>query len=262
MMDLGISGRGALVLGGGGGLGSAIAKSLAREGVKVAVADLVEAAADKTVAAIRESGGEATAVSWDLADHAAMESTMDDLEKSHWSVDILVNITGGPPPSPVTSQTEELWKDQFNAMVLSVIRLTDRLLPGMKERGWGRIITSTSSGILTPIPNLGLSNALRSALVGWSKTLAREVGGYGVTSNLVIPGRIATRRIVFLDEAKAEREGRAVEDVTEESVSSIPVGRYGEPDEYAAAVTFLASASASYITGASIRIDGGLIPSV
>jgi len=261
-MDLGIIGRGALVLGGGGGLGSEIAKSLAREGVKVAVADLVEAAADSTVAAILQEGGEATAVSWDLADHVAMESTIDELEASHWPVDILVNITGGPPPSSVVEQSEELWKEQFNGMVLSVIRLTDRLLPGMKARGWGRIITSTSSGIVTPIPNLGLSNALRSALVGWSKTLAREVGEYGITSNLVIPGRVATRRIVFLDEAKAKREGRPVEDVTKESVASIPVGRYGKPEEYAAAVTFLASAHASYITGTSLRIDGGLIPSV
>lgn len=261
-MDLGIAGKGALVLGGGGGLGGAIAKALASEGVKVAVAGRKEDAANNTVKAIREAGGEAIAVSWDLADLAAMEVEIDNLEKSHWPVDILVNITGGPPPSPVTAQTEQLWKDQFDGMVMSVIKLTDRLLPGMKERGWGRIITSTSSGIVTPIPNLGLSNTLRSALVGWSKTLAREVGGHGITANLVIPGRIATGRIVFLDEAKAEREGREVKDVTDESVSSIPVGRYGEPDEYAAAVTFLASARASYINGTSLRIDGGFIPSV
>lgn len=261
-MDLGISGRGALVLGGGGGLGGAIAKALAGEGVKVAVASLGKEAADNTVTAITDAGGEATAVSWDLADHTAMNTAVDELEKSHWPVDILVNITGGPPPGPVTDQAVQLWRDQFEGMVLSVIRLTDRLLPGMKDRGWGRIITSTSSGIVTPIPNLGLSNALRSALVGWSKSLAREVGGHGITANLVIPGRVATRRIVFLDEAKAEREGREVKDVTDESVSSIPVGRYGEPEEYAAAVTFLASAQASYITGTSIRVDGGLIPSV
>lgn len=261
-MDMGIAGRGALVLGAGGGLGSAIARSLAREGVKVAVADLVEAAAENTAGDIREAGGEATTLSWDLSDLRAMEAAVDELEKEHWHVDILVNITGGPPPSPVTGQTEQLWREQFDGMVLSVIALTDRVLPGMKERGWGRIITSTSSGIVTPIPNLGLSNALRSSLVGWSKTLAREVGAHGVTSNLVIPGRIATRRIVFLDEAKAEREGRDVKDVTAESVASIPVGRYGDPEEYAAAVTFLASERASYITGASLRVDGGLIPSV
>lgn len=261
-MDLGINGRVALVLGGGGGLGGAIARTLAAEGARVVVADLVEAAATSTVTDIREAGGEARSSSWDLADLSAMERAVDGLESDGWQVDILVNITGGPPPSPVTDQSEDLWEEHFKSMVLPVIKLTDRLLPGMKERGWGRIITSTSSGVVVPIPNLGLSNALRSTLLGWSKTLAREVGAHGVTSNVIIPGRIATKRITFLDEKKAEREGRAVQDVADESVSSIPVGRYGEPAEYAAAVAFLASAQASYVTGTMIRVDGGLIPSV
>lgn len=261
-MDLGITGRGALVLGAGGGLGSAIAKALAREGVRVAVGDFVEEAANSTVAAITDEGGEATPAIWDLADLDAMDRVIDDLEASHWPVDIVVNITGGPPPSLVSGQGDEIWRSYFGSMVLPIIHLTDRLLPGMKQRGWGRVITSTSSGIVTPIPNLGLSNALRSSLLGWSKTLAREVGPYGITSNLVVPGRVATKRIVFLDEAKAEREGRDVKDVTAESVSSIPVGRYGDPEEYAAAVAFLASAHAGYITGTTLRVDGGLIPSI
>ncbi|QEE61024.1 SDR family oxidoreductase [Salinibacterium sp. dk2585] len=261
-MDLGITGKGALVLGAGGGLGGAIAKALAREGVRVAVGDFVEDAANGTVAAIREAGGEAVPLIWDLADLAAMDAALDRLEKDHWQVDIVVHITGGPPPSPVSGQSDDVWRDHFNSMVLPIIHLTDRVLPGMKARGWGRIITSTSSGVVTPIPNLGLSNALRSALLGWSKTLAREVGPSGVTANLVVPGRVATKRITFLDEAKAEREGRDVNDVTAESVSSIPVGRYGDPDEYAAAVAFLASVQAGYITGTTLRVDGGLIPSI
>jgi NAD(P)-dependent dehydrogenase (short-subunit alcohol dehydrogenase family) len=127
-------------------------------------------------------------------------------------------------------------------MVLSGFANNDRVLPGMRERHWGRVITSTSSGVVTPIPNLGISNALRSSLLGWSKTLAREVARDGVTANIVVPGRIGTDRIRFLDQAKAQREGRSPEDVANESTSSIPVRRYGDPAEYAAAVAFLASA--------------------
>jgi len=132
----------------------------------------------------------------------------------------------------------------------------------MRAQRWGRIITSTSSGVVAPIPNLGISNALRLSLVGWSKTLAREVASAGITSNIILPGRIATDRIRFLDEAKAKREGRPVEQVIAESTAAIPAGRYGEPDEYADAVTFLASTRAAYITGSVIRVDGGYLPSI
>lgn len=132
----------------------------------------------------------------------------------------------------------------------------------MRASKWGRIITSTSSGVIAPIANLGISNALRLTLVGWSKTLAREVGRDGITANIILPGRIATARIRYLDEEKAKREGRSVESVTEESTGAIPVGRYGRPEEYANAVTFLASGPAAYITGSTIRIDGGLIASI
>jgi 3-oxoacyl-[acyl-carrier protein] reductase len=147
-------------------------------------------------------------------------------------------------------------------MVLPVIALTDRVLPGMKERRWGRIITSASSGVIAPIPNLGLSNSLRSTLVGWSKTLSREVGPYGVTANLILPGRIATDRITYLDEQKAARDDRPVSQVVAESTSAIPLRRYGNPEEYGQVVAFLAGTGASYITGSVIKIDGGLIPSV
>ena len=122
--------------------------------------------------------------------------------------------------------------------------------------------SSTSSGVVAPIPNLAISNALRLSLVGWSKTLAREVGKDGITANIVLPGRIATDRIKFLDEAKAKREGRTVEDVAHESTDTIPLGRYGKPEEYAAVVAFLASERAAYITGSVIRVDGGMIASV
>ena len=261
-MNLGIEGKVALVLGGGGGLGSAIALTLAREGARVAVADLSDTAAEAAAEVIREAGGEAIALAWDLADLESIGAHVGRIEQELGPVDILVNNTGGPPPTAAAGQDQALWLSHFQSMVLSVIAITDRILPGMQARRWGRIITSTSSGVVSPIPNLGISNALRLSLVGWSKTLAREVGGNGITANIVLPGRIATSRILFLDEQKAKREGRSVEDIAAESCASIAVGRYGEPQEYADMVAFLASERAGYVTGSVIRIDGGLIPSI
>jgi 3-oxoacyl-[acyl-carrier protein] reductase len=261
-MDLGLKGKTALVLAGGGGLGRAIGKVLAAEGAKVAIADVDEAAAKRSVEEIESMGATALSLVWDLADLASIEAQVQRVETRLGSIEVLINITGGPPPTPASGQNIDLWNKHFQAMVLSVIALTDRVLPGMKSRGWGRVITSTSSGVVAPIPNLGISNALRLTLVGWSKTLAREVAGHGVTANIILPGRIATDRIRFLDEAKAKREGRPVEAVTAESTGSIPMGRYGRPEEYADAVAFLASDRASYITGSVIRIDGGLIASI
>lgn len=261
-MDLELNGRTALVLGAGGGLGRAIARTLAAEGARVALADIDTEALTATQAAIEASGGVALALTWNLADIGACDSHVAAIEAALGPVDILVNNTGGPPPSAAQGVAPASWEAQFRAMVLSVIHLTDRVLPGMRARKWGRIVTSTSSGVVAPIPNLGVSNALRSTLVGWSKTLAREVAGDGITANIILPGRIATARIRFLDEQKAKREGRPVDDVIAESTGSIPVGRYGTPEEYADAVAFLASARAAYITGSVIRVDGGYLPNI
>ena len=261
-MDLGLRGKTALVLGGGGGLGGAIAWALAGEGAHVAVADIAADAVAATETSLAALGARTLGLTWDLADLSVIDANVARIEAALGPVDVLVNNTGGPPPTPASGQDPAAWSKHFQAMVLSVIAITDRVLPGMRERRWGRIITSTSSGVVAPIPNLGMSNALRLTLVGWSKTLAREVGKDGVTANIILPGRIATGRITFLDEAKAKREGRQVEEVAAERTAPIPVGRYGRPEEYADAVTFLASTRASYLTGSVIRVDGGLIAGI
>ncbi len=268
-MNLGIGGRVALVLGAGGGLGRAIAVALAREGVRVALADISAQSLAETVAAIdalprkwSDPRLTCTALAFNLADTAAIGQYLSLIENDFGAIDIVVNNTGGPPPATAAGQDTEAWRRAFEMMVLAPIAVTDRVLPGMRARGFGRIITSTSSGVIAPIPNLAFSNALRSALLGWSKTLATEVAVDGVTANIVIPGRIATARTLFLDQEKARRLNRTVEAVAHESANSIPLRRYGRPEEYADAVAFLASERASYITGSVIRVDGGLLANI
>ena len=261
-MDLGLTGKTALVLGGGGGLGGAIARSLAREGVRVAVAGRSRNSLDVTVGRITEAGGEAVALEWDLGDLAAIDRQVGLIEQRFGPVGILVNNTGGPPPTTAAGQQSDVWEKHFRSMVVSVIAITDRVLPAMRQARWGRIITSASASVISPIPNLAISNALRLSLVGWSKTLSGEVGQDGITANVILPGRIATPRISYLDQQKAERDGSTPEAVERQSLASIPLGRYGDPDEYGDVVAFLASQRAAYITGSVIRVDGGLIASV
>jgi 3-oxoacyl-[acyl-carrier protein] reductase len=259
-MDLGLQDKTALVLGAGGGLGSAIAQALAREGARVALADIDDKAAARAAASLDPA--RTLALQWDLADLDGIPARLAAIRAKLGDIDILINNTGGPAPSPVNGQPTATWRQRFESMVLPVISITDAVLPAMRERRWGRIITSTSSGVISPIPNLGLSNSLRSTLVGWSKTLAREVAVDGITANIVVPGRIATDRIRFLDEEKARRENRSVDEISKQSTAAIPVGRYGEPEEYADLVAFLASRRAAYITGSIVRVDGGLISSI
>jgi 3-oxoacyl-[acyl-carrier protein] reductase len=159
-------------------------------------------------------------------------------------------------------QDPALWQKSFNDMVLSLISITDRVLPGMRQRKWGRIITSTTSGAIAPIKNLAISNTLRAALLAWSKTLAAEVAADGITVNVIMPGRVATDRLRQLDEARAQRENVSYDSVVKASQNQIPMGRYGDPQEYGDTAAFLASQNASYITGSVIRVDGGQIQAI
>jgi 3-oxoacyl-[acyl-carrier protein] reductase len=193
-MDFGLKGKTALVLGGGGGLGRAIAKSLAGEGTNVAVAGIRADSIHATLAELEEIGGKALSLIWDLRGPIRdRREHLEDRSRTRLRRHPRSTTPGGRPQAPPPAWIPALWANQFQAMVLSVIAITDRVLPGMKSRGWGRILTSTSSGVISPIPNLAISNALRLSLVGWSKTLAREVGKDGITANIVVPGRRVRR---------------------------------------------------------------------
>jgi 3-oxoacyl-[acyl-carrier protein] reductase len=259
-MDLGLKGRAALVLGGSRGLGRASGEALAAEAATVILAGRDKQALETAVAAIRAAGGAARALRLDLADRTGLEVALASLADQ--PIDILINNGGGPSPGPVASATSEVWSRQFETMVNALFFVTSRLLPGMRARKWGRVVNIVSSGVVQPIPNLGLSNALRASIVGWAKTLAAEVAADGVTVNSVLPGRIHTERVDSLDAAAAKRTGKTVEEVAAASCATIPVGRYGAPKEFADVVAFLASERASYVTGSMVRVDGGAIRSV
>ncbi len=254
-MDLGISGKKALVLGGSKGLGRGIAEALAGEGVAVALTGRNGETAAKAAA---EIGPNAAGFSLDLAKPEVVDPFLDRLAATFGQIDILVLNGGGPPPTNAADIDPGFWRAQFEAMVLSGMRISHRLLPSMREHRFGRIVAVASTSIREPIPGLTASNALRSALAGWMKTLASEVAADGVTVNMLLPGRLATDRNLSFDRMDAEAEGVSVETVAVRSQSEIPLGRYGTPAEFGAAAAFLASRQAAYITGIALPVDGGL----
>lgn len=268
-MDLGLTGKRALVLGGNRGIGLGIAQALAREGASVAItgrdAARLEESATTLRALAREAGHDASIVEArpiELGNVDALPAFARQLEAGFGPIDILVNNTGGPDYGGATGHSVAAWRTAFEEMVLPVIALTDLLLPGMRERRWGRILTVVSSGVIQPLPVLGISNSLRSALVPWSKTLSAEVARDGITANILVPGRIDTERVRLTDQASAKREGSTAEAVRQRSTHTIPMGRYGAPEEFGALAAFVASVPAAYITGAMLRCDGGNVRSI
>ncbi|MCW0001316.1 SDR family oxidoreductase [Pararhizobium sp. YC-54] len=254
-MDLGIKGKRALVLGGSKGLGRGIAEALAAEGAIVALTGRDQT---KTAQSAAQIGDSARGLALDLANPDTIDPFLDRLAANFGDIDILVLNGGGPPPSLAAEIDPAFWRAQFDTMVLAGMRITNRLLPSMRQNGWGRIMAVASTSIREPIPGLTASNALRSAVAGWLKTLAGEVAAEGITVNMLLPGRLATDRTLSFDRMDAESEGLSIETVAARSQSDIPVGRYGTPAEFGAAAAFLASRQAGYITGVALPVDGGL----
>jgi 3-oxoacyl-[acyl-carrier protein] reductase len=261
-MDLQLKGKTALILGGSKGLGRGVADALAAEGVTVAIVARGQDALDRAVSEITSRGGKAIGLAADLANWASLEAAANSVRKQLGPIDILLNNSGGPPPSGVVGVSARIWEEQFNAMVLSLFRITDLLLGDMRARKWGRIINVASTSVVEPIMTIGVSNTLRSAIVGWAKTLATEVARDGITVNTLLPGAITTDRTVQLSRAAAERLKISVEEAMQRNANAIPVGRYGTTAEFGAVAAFIASPLAAYITGSLIRVDGGALRSV
>src|SRR5579863_1972838 len=210
-MDLQLKDKTALILGGSKGLGRGVANALAAEGVTVAILARTQNTLDAAVSAINARGGRAHGFAADLAAWPSVEHAVDAGRKTLGAIDILLNNSGGPPPSGVAGVSPAVWEAQFNAMVLPLFRITDLLLPDMRSRKWGRILNVASTSVVEPIPVIGVSNTLRSAIVGWAKTLAGETARDGITVNTLLPGAIATDRSLGLSRAAAERQKISVE---------------------------------------------------
>ena len=262
-MDLGLAGKVAFVAAASKGLGRAIAEELAREGADIAItARGADALGNAATAIGRETGREVLAIPGDVSDASAVEKMIAATAARFGRIDILVTNAGGPPSGKFESHTPETWKQATDLTLMSVVNLVRAALPGMKERGYGRIINVTSIAVKQPVDGLMLSNSLRAAVTGFAKTLANEVAQHGITVNNILPGYTRTERVEQLAAATAEREGVGREEAVARWESQIPMGRLGEPREFAALATFLASGRASYITGQSIAVDGGWIRSL
>ena len=259
-MDLGLKGRVALVAASSKGLGRAVAEELAAEGCDLVLCARGKEALEATAASIRAASKRTVlALAADLSKAEDVSQVSAAAMKEFGRVDILVTNGGGPPAGPFESHSMEAWHAAVRQTLDSVVELTRAVLPGMKERRWGRIVNITSIAVKQPVDNLILSNSVRAAVTGFARTLANEVAPFNVTVNNVMPGYTRTDRVTSLAAKNAELRGSTSEEQLAIFEQQIPMGRLGEPREFGAMVAFLCSERASYTTGASIPVDGGWI---
>ncbi len=259
-MDLGLKDRVALVAASSRGLGRAVAEELAAEGARLVMCARSPGPLDE--AAEHISGrydAEVVAVAADLSDPAGVEDVVLAGQSRFGQIDLLVTNTGGPPAGPFEAHSPEVWTQAVRQNLDSVLNLTRAVLPGMKERRWGRIVNVTSVAVKQPVDGLILSNSIRAAVTGFAKTLANEVAADGITVNNVLPGYTRTERLDELAGKISEARGISEDDAFAAWEDAIPMGRIGDPREFAAVVAFLCSDRASYVTGTSTQVDGGAV---
>lgn len=262
-MDLGLRGKVALVAGASKGLGYAVAKALAAEGAKVSISSRDEQAIARAAKQIeQDTGARVSAMAVDVRSKEAIDRWLAHAADTYGGIDALMTNSGGPPAGPAVSFDDQAWHDAAELLLFSTIRMIRGAVPLMERRGGGAILVSTSSSVKEPIPNLGLSTVLRASVSALAKTLALELAAKKIRVNQIIPGRIDTDRVRQLDDINAKKQGITSEQAKQKAEAAIPMGRYGQPDEFGRVGAFLLSDAAAYMTGATVQVDGGQIRSV
>lgn len=253
-MDLGLKNKIAFVAASSKGLGKSVATELVKEGATVIINGRTEATLRATAKELKQLGGrDVLAIRADVSNEDERNQLIKKTLKIYGHVDILVTNSGGPPSGKFESLSQDDWNNAYQLLLGSSVALIKEFIPGMKKNKWGRIVTITSQAVKQPVDNLILSNSVRASVVGLMKTLSSELGEYNITVNNVMPGYTKTNRLTSLIEKNPKMK---------EAIEEIPLKRFGEPEEFGAAVTFLLSSRASYITGTSLAIDGGWIKNI
>ena len=262
-MDLGLKDKVALAAAASSGIGFACARELAREGARVFLCSReAQHAADAAQKIHEETGADVAGIACDVTNDAAVESFVNLAIERAGKIDICVTNAGGPPAKAFAETDLETFRQAFELNALSAIRLAKLVLPGMIERKWGRIVNITSVSVKQPIDGLLLSNTVRAGLTGWAKTVSNEVAAHGVTVNNVAPGYTLTERQDYLAEVRGKAGGKSKQEIIDSWAEQAPMRRMAQPEEIGAAVAFLASARASYITGVTLQVDGGWVKSL
>jgi len=261
-MDLGLKGKVAMVAGASRGLGYAVAEALAREGALVSISSSNQSSIDEAAARLSAGGGTAFGSVVDVRNGDHIAAWGQKTVERFGGIDLLFTNGGGPPAGAAVSFDDAAWQNAADLLLFSAIRMVRAAVPSMKQRGGGAILMSTSGSVKEPIPNLGLSTVLRASVSALSKTLALELAADRIRVNQIIPGRIDTDRVKHLDELAAKKSGTSADEAKKKAIAAIPAGRYGDPREYGRVAAFLLSDAASYMTGATVQVDGGQLKGV